>query len=134
VRIGITATREGLTDAQARALAEFFTAAPEVHHGDCVGGDERAHGVAQAAGCRIVIHPPIWDSARAFCTGAAETREPLPYLNRNHRIVDETETLVALPKQERGEERRSGTWATVRYARGLRRPVVIIRPSGQVER
>jgi len=52
-----------------------------------------------------------------------------PPLTRNHDIVDCTELLIACPKSMK-EELRSGTWATVRYARKLERPVIIIYPNG----
>lgn len=51
----------------------------------------------------------------------------------DHDIVDATAVLVACPKEEEGEELRSGTWATVRYARRRHRPVYVVRPSGRVE-
>jgi predicted Rossmann fold nucleotide-binding protein DprA/Smf involved in DNA uptake len=42
--------------------------------------------------------------------------------------------LVACPREEHGEETRSGTWSTVRYARRVGRPVIVVRPSGRIER
>jgi hypothetical protein len=51
--------------------------------------------------------------------------------SRNHDIVDETELLIACPG-ELAEAVRSGTWATVRYARKLGRPIVIFWPDGSV--
>jgi hypothetical protein len=81
------------------------------------------------------VHPPTDDRKRAFCTGNGADWEPKPYLERNHDIVDETTILIACPN---GEERmRSGTWATVRYARQRilnheGQLTIIISPSGQV--
>jgi hypothetical protein len=85
-------------------------------------------------GIRIVIHPPTDPKKRAFCKGAAEIREPKPYLDRNHDIVDEgSGLLIAAPFQEE-EILRSGTWATVRYAWKIGRAldVFVIRPGGWV--
>jgi len=66
-------------------------------------------------GFKIVIHPPKNPKQRAFCKGH-ETREEKEYLVRDHDIVDECDLLIVVPKT-RKEELRSGTWATVRYAR-----------------
>ena len=57
--------------------------------------------------------------------------ERKPYLDRNKDIVLETQTLVATPA-ETTEQLRSGTWSTVRYARKLKRPAVLILPDGTI--
>jgi predicted Rossmann fold nucleotide-binding protein DprA/Smf involved in DNA uptake len=62
-----------------------------------------------------------------------EVAEPDEYLKRNRAIVDGSEILVATPKEEDGEALRSGTWATVRYARKMGRVIYIVRPSGVIE-
>jgi len=54
------------------------------------------------------------------------------YLARNHFIVAYSEELVAAPKSNK-EELRSGTWATIRYARKRKRMVTIIYPDGSLE-
>lgn len=59
-----------------------------------------------------------------------EKREPLPYLARNCVIVDEADILLACPKGP--EEQRSGTWATVRYARKQNKRIVIVYPDGTI--
>jgi hypothetical protein len=52
-------------------------------------------------------------------------------MERNRKIVDVVEVLLAVPFED-AEVLRSGTWATVRYARRVRRTTVIIRPSGVI--
>lgn len=76
------------------------------------------------------------DAKRAFCYRRKGVggelpieREPGPYLWRNHQIVDATSALIAAPFGFE-EELRSGTWATVRYARKLGRPVRFFWPDG----
>jgi cytosine/uracil/thiamine/allantoin permease len=75
------------------------------------------------------------DAKRAFCdrrwSAAADftVLEPGPYLWRNHQIVDATAALLACPF-EFEEQLRSGTWATVRYARTLGRPIRFFWPDG----
>jgi hypothetical protein len=101
-----------------------------LHHGDCIGADAMAHHIADTFFMSIVVHPPDNSAARANCTarwGQATWRDPKPYLERNKDIVDSCEFLIACPKG-RIEERRSGTWATVRYARNTGKPVIILEP------
>lgn len=102
-----------------------------LHHGDCVGSDYQAHALAREMGHFVVIHPPLDDKLRAFAVADLE-RQPKPYLDRNKDVVDETEILVATPKT-RVEELRSGTWATIRYAKKQGKPIIIIYPDGDVE-
>jgi hypothetical protein len=134
-RVGFTGTQRGMTDAQFNRIAYWFSQRPSVtlHHGDCIGADADAHRAAWEEGLRIEIHPPDIDRKRAFCQGAAVVHPPAPYLIRNIAIVDACEVLIATPKEETGEELRSGTWATVRAARKAKRRIVIVRPSGRVE-
>lgn len=142
IRVGFTGTQRGMTDAQKARVdlmfAEFGLDAVEFHHGDCVGADEEAHDLADNHAFDIVIHPPTDDSKRAFCSGSGADWEPKPYLDRNHDIVDETTVLIACPN---GPERmRSGTWATVRYARTKiydapgEQVIYVITPSGEIRR
>jgi len=136
-RVGFTGTREGLTPPQRAALREVLRAlAPShVHHGDCVGADAAAHGLARELGVAVELHPPSIPALRAWCVmREGETvHEPLPYLLRNVHIVAASDVLVACPKEERGGPYRGGTWHTVTAARTERLRVVIVRPSGRVE-
>lgn len=138
MRVGFTGTRDGLTTAQTVTLARLVAAlCPTVmHHGDCIGADETAHHVARAAGARLALHPPTIATWRARCEvqRGDDVMLPAPYLTRNAAIVEATLAIIACPREERGERRRSGTWSTMRHARRLRRPVYIIRPSGRIER
>ena len=61
---------------------------------------------------------------RAFCIGTI-VKEPQPYLQRNHNIVNECDMLVAFPSTS-NEVLRSGTWSTIRYAKKAKKPVEII--------
>ncbi|MCR4301818.1 MAG: hypothetical protein NUV51_09425 [Sulfuricaulis sp.] len=103
----------------------------ELHLGDCVGADAEAHAEAVSLGIKIVGHPPSDTKARAFLS-YAEERKPRAYLLRNQDIAMEgVDGLIAAPKGW-VEELRSGTWATVRYARKVRRRIWIVRPDGEV--
>jgi len=50
-----------------------------------------------------------------------------PYLERNHDIVDATDYLIFAPKT-RHEQLRSGTWATYRYAKLMRKNILMLHP------
>lgn len=132
MKIGFTGTQRGMTIAQIQSfeagLRLVFEPGAEFHHGDCIGADAEAYTIAVGLGFKIVIHPPIDPKKRAWCR-ADDIRQPKPYLDRNHDIVDATDFLIATPGEE-AEQLRSGTWATVRYARKIGRKVLIIKPSG----
>jgi hypothetical protein len=134
--VGFTGTQLGMTRAQREAFTNQLNALwwegfTEFHHGDCIGADEEAHYIAKSLGFRVVCHPPISTSKRAFCEGCDEEREPKGYLERDDDIAAETQILVATPK-EKEEQLRSGTWTTVRYARKRGRPRVLVYPDGTV--
>lgn len=130
--IGFTGARVGLTDGQRTAIYDRlkFTGAHEFRHGDCVGADEQTAALAASVGLTVVAHPPSDGRLRAF-THPDRTEPALPYLERNRAIVDASTELWAAPAVM-VEERRSGTWSTVRYARrqGLR--VTVFWPDGTV--
>ncbi len=131
--IGFTGTQVGMTKPQFTSFFKVYEelGVKELHHGDCIGSDAEAHVVARTHGSWIVIHPPTSFSKRAFYKGDVY-RKPKPYLERNHDIVVDTELMIATPKQM-AEITRSGTWATIRYARMMDRKIFIIYPDGTVE-
>lgn len=117
-----------MTQRQKDALTGWLRTFPAArfHHGDCVGADEQAHDIALEAGLLTVGHPPTVLRYRAF-TDVQEIHTPRPYIERNHDIVDVASILFAAPVT--AEERvRSGTWATVRYARKTNVQVIILAP------
>lgn len=134
--VGFTGTQRGLTSYQRNELASALASLKAVaattntpaqfHHGDCIGADYEAHYLARKLGWHIVVHPPENTKKEAWCI-ADERRPSFPYLVRNHNIVRATDILIACPRTGT-EEQRSGTWATVRYARKIGRPVFILEP------
>lgn len=129
--IGFTGSQLGSTPEQRAVLWQLLEGATEFHHGDCIGADAEAHQVAVRRGIPVVVHPPVNESKRAWCTdGDVTVLPPLPYLVRNHSISDTCDTIVAAPSGP--EVLRSGTWATVRYARKTGTPVIVIAPDGTV--
>jgi hypothetical protein len=135
--IGFTGTQRGLTAAQKDRLrarlevrrAQGFT---RLHAGDCVGADWQAATIANLLHYDVISHPPSIPDKRAFFDCYAEERPEKPYLERNRNIVRESAELIACPK-ERREVLRSGTWATVRFARRTKKPVTVFYPDGSTE-
>lgn len=133
MKVGFSGSQHGTRPHQFAAIDECIKilGPQEFHHGDCVGADDDAHRIARKWGARIVIHPPIVGTKRAFLHGD-ETRESKPYIERNHDIVDETDVLIAAPNSMT-ERLRSGTWATIRYATKIGKQIYIVYPDGRIE-
>ncbi len=134
MNVGFTGTRDGMTPAQKetfKTILEELEDLSTLNHGDCVGADEQAHKIARKLGWFVTIHPPVKSEKRAFCKleNGVSALPPAPYLVRNQNIVDHSSMLVAVPKEDE-EVMRSGTWATIRYARKQGKKIWIINPGG----
>lgn len=132
LKVGFTGTRKGMTPRQGETLVHLLLklGAVEFHHGDCQGADIQAHRATTVLGIPVSVHPPEDDKSRAFAI-SPDVRQAKPYIKRNHDIVDETDVLIATPSTS-VEQQRSGTWATVRYARRTHKRVVIIQSDGTI--
>jgi hypothetical protein len=96
-----------------------------LHHGDCKGADAEAHAIAADLGWDIIIHPPTKRIMRAYCGDGAIILPPMDYLARDEEIVRVSNFIFAAPKSDT-EERRSGTWYTVRHARKIGKRVILL--------
>ena len=143
MKVGCTATHKGLRPLQKdgirKVLQDFYDkGARELHHGDCIGGDDQIATIAQQIGYRLVAHPgfnpkKVADTSfRAF--HPSHVLLPVkPFLMRDRDIVDAVDVMVAGPLNPY-EVRRSGTWTTVRYCRDkVKKPLYIVCPNGEVE-
>lgn len=138
--VGFTGTKVGMTRRQYARVeqlldqvwAENRGTRVRVHHGDCIGADHHFHTLARRFGFYVVSHPPVVIKYRAF-TRADEEREPKPYHDRNHDIVWESDRLIATSRTN-GEELRSGTWSTIRFARRHDLVPDIVFPDGSLYR
>lgn len=135
----MTGTQEGATNAQMLTLAELMMGEGLStvdmfywHFGDCIGADQQAFDMVSDVFMFIaytVAHPTNVEGKRAFCQ-ATEIREPMESLGRNARMAYLGHNgLFALPRTHY-EILKSGTWATVRTAAKLKRPIWIIYPDG----
>lgn len=134
MRVGFTGTQEGMTYLQSQFVYDevMMLNPDEVHHGMCIGADQRLDDMLGHTWVKAVHgHPPSNTSKMAECE-CDVIHEPKEYLARNRDIVDVTSWLIAAPRGP--EELRSGTWSTIRYARKLGRPITICWPDGTVSR
>lgn len=132
LNIGFSGTQEGMSYMQLQRVIELMdnTEYKVSHSGDCIGADQDFVRIARVQGLRTIGHPPIKDNKRAF-ESYDEEREPKEYLDRNKDIINESDCLIATPK-EYIETLRSGTWSTIRYARKENKPVIIVYPDGSI--
>ena len=142
MKIGFTGTRWGGSEAQKATLEKYLRSLQreslvfECHHGDCVGADaEFADLCAKVYRCcvRIICHPPIDESHRAFTTNAAETLPPLTHFARNRDIVNACDVMVVCP-WDMEHQPRGGTWYTFDVAMKQKKPVFVVWPDGSVQR
>lgn len=111
-------------------LFELCTAGAEFHHGCNRMRDDKIARIAKLLGYRLVGHPPT-DKSKVGKVVNDYDLPDLPYLERNHRIVDDTDVLIAAPLTSY-EQLRSGTWSTVRFAAKRWKPGLVVYPNGLV--
>jgi hypothetical protein len=129
ITVGFTGTRSGMSSAQRQSVLLALRSLLEKHgevravHGDCVGADADFDQLCSELQIPREIYPCTIENARAHCEnkGALCLRQPIAPLKRNEQIVNAVDILFATP-YSRVEERRSGTWFTVRYARKISKP------------
>lgn len=141
--IGITGTRGGMTGPQREQLPFVVSALPErLIHGGAVGVDETVDSfVAPLYRDRfssyIEVYPGSLDRHAYWCDPNRTFRDirhvwaVTDPLRRNRAIVSKSDHLLAFPATVE-EQLRSGTWATIRYARAAGKPITIVRPDGVI--
>ena len=143
LRIGFTGTRRGMTYPQTQAVKKLFYGSKEfeLHQGCCLGADEDAVCLAildpfdKYACVRVIGHPCTIKGQQSedVISLCDEVRTALPPLERNKVIVDACDLLVATPATDH-EELRSGTWATIRYARKAGKVIYLVLTDGSIKR
>lgn len=132
--VGVTGAEMGMNDRQA---ANFFwllsVLKPKgLRHGDCVGVDVQAAQLADFMSIPTFSHPgfslkdPDNTRFRAFHKSTT-IYDPKPFLERDEDIATNSAIVIACPLESH-EVLRSGTWATVRYARKAGTPRIILLP------
>lgn len=108
--VSFTGTRQGMSTAQKRQLQYVLyglRTVTQFHHGAAEGADREAAAFAATA-LKVVAHPAGDDP-----------------LARNRELVNICDVLIAAPRTDE-EELRSGTWATIRYARAVGKPIIML--------
>ena len=138
--ISFTGTRHGMSKLQYAAVVKLLGELKQsmVVHGDCIGADTDFHNICiKIRGSYTNPGPPLIKirpsnaKTRANNEGydlIMPSRDPL---DRDRDIVNDCEKLIACPLRSE-EELRSGTWATVRYARIQKKIIYIINPDGSL--
>jgi len=133
--VGFTGTRKGMSLAQVGALnAILHDLTPKRFHHGCNGeADWQAHTIAKLRHTtRIIGHPGETTDRPDLLAEIKEQFPPKPFLERDRDIVTISNLLIAAPlglERVRG----SGTWYTIRYARKMGVPVMIIWPDGELD-
>ena len=137
--VGFTGSKQGMTNFQEKTvdtlLAELKANGYKyARHGMCVGSDAIFNRLAKLRFYWTIGHPGVDADGqvkhRSTCSVDQLTPEH-PFLIRNRHIVDRSHAMLATPGQNR-EVTRSGTWATIRYARARRIPLYLIYPDGHI--
>ena len=128
--IGFTGTQKGMSPAQISRVKEILSDfnPKKIVHGDCIGADAQTHDIAEEMGLEIVIRPCTIRSKRAF-KEADLVMDPIDPIERNKHIVEDSDLVLACPKEPRSTLR-SGTWSAIRHAKRTQTPVWIIYPDG----
>lgn len=144
--LGFTGTRQRMTPAQRAALPSVIAVLPQrVLHGGAIGADTEFHDFIMTqplpCGVAIEIYPAdeerqrFWvaQSHDVFYSGRDFLVHPVyDPLKRDGIIAYRCNALLAAPISM-NEERRSGTWSTIRRARKFGRPITLLLPDGTIQ-
>lgn len=139
MKICFTGTRQGMSDVQRDRVAIVFQQLRRPNetsyllHGACHGADREAHPLVQF---REMF--PSNREQRDWANKVRQSGDIVHEINifpidRNHQTVDKCNAVVAAPN-ESNEVLRSGTWATIRYARKMKKPLYIVYPDGDLQK
>jgi len=135
MNIAFTGTRKGMSNRQKLTLTYLISSLYYSKgilcftHGGAIGADTDADEIINKLGYKPYIRP---GSDERFSYWFIKKRRSNVYgaklyLQRNKDIVNDSEILIACP-YTLTEEQRSGTWATIRYARKINKPIIILDP------
>ena len=130
---GFTGTRKGMTDIQKELVTGLLTSVDIALHGGCVGADIGFDDICYRYKPRsiiTVVRPSNIKRTQGRWHYTPCVKPEKPPLVRDKDIVDFSDFLIACPDGK--EKLRSGTWATVRYARKQGKKIFIVYPDGTV--
>lgn len=153
--IGFTGTRLGMTSGQVWKCATLIgeNSPFTVIHGDCVGADRQFEWICQSWAMRSYCFDRLDEPLRVLIYPGHSKLEPppelqenfdlefpdsgdvvvryeylpaRPHLERNRKIVNQCDLLLACPHESTKKTKRGGTWYTIGFAQELGREVVIL--------
>ena len=130
IKLGFTGSRTGLTFEQKTQIAlevRMFNPILGIH-GDCIGSDYDFDCILRDLEINRKARPCNLRNQRAFCE-VQESVKPKDPLVRNRDIVNESDIMFAAPNSKE-EITRSGTWSTIRYAKKIKKNLIIFYPDG----
>lgn len=133
---GFTGTRKGMTSFQKAITRRVMLIGRPlvVRHGGAWGADEEFHAV-WALDLRRRGLADVWpasqDRADLFKQENVHVQPVMPPLDRNVEIAKRSKFLLATPHYAE-EELQSGTWHTIRTAKRLKVPTLIIWPKNRL--
>lgn len=133
MKVGFTGTRKGMSNRQLQIvellLCNFNVS--DGYHGGCIGADEQFHKLCNEKLIPPTIYPSNISQTYGDCPNYYHRHQPMKPLERNRRIVSESNIIIATPREDK-EVLRSGTWSTIRYARKARKHIIIVYPNGEI--
>lgn len=135
--VSFTGTRHGVTPRQYTQLLRWLDrlGATAIRHGNCIGADATADTLAVDFGLWTYVHPS--DQPLTYALSLATLRRRVrttvypeaPPLTRNRDIVTGGDGVLIAVTRRDVEEQRSGTWATIRFARARHYRVIRLGPT-----
>lgn len=130
VIIGFTGTRAGMTIPQKTAVETLLRQLKpdKAVHGGAVGADTQFHAICKRLGIPIEVYPC---PAHVVEWSGALVHPTKPPLVRNKIIVGVCNYLIGAPLTS-AEQRRGGTWSTIRRARKTKVFNTVVNPNGSL--
>jgi hypothetical protein len=130
-----TGTRQGMTPRQHQTGFRLLDVLkPDLmNNGCCVGSDRDWHSMCRDTATIQTEYHPCNHLQMEWAKVVRQSNEfihpVLGPIKRNHKMADSARGLIAMVSSY-AQIRRSGTWATVRYALNKNMPVWIVYPDG----
>lgn len=134
LRVAVTGTRFGWTDAQEASIHDRMPREGLLRHGGCRGVDVQVARLVREVGAdwTIICHPGPEGDEWQEDSGVDDTKlEPETHFARNRRMVDLSEAVWVVPAQME-RQTKGGTWYTHDYAIKQGKKVVTFWPDGSV--
>lgn len=147
IHIGFTGTRLGMTAPQARQVAAILdhirytgrglTEDGDIeeirgHHGCCEGADLEFGHMCRDRGWLVEGHPGLGDLSDELTSLCIVTHPATGHLARNRNIVSVVRAMIGAPPTALPQAR-GGTWYTIKHAREVGRPILVVAPDGTID-